>query len=693
MALVSSVKSQDLASTRWPQNLGLGRFGPVAIVLFATLVVVLGWSLGLLRIRNDRAITLAASHQQLATLSKGLASQIEAMVHDGVGAARAGANVLTDFPQGVEQQQALGEMLTGGSYVRSLFVVEGEQVLIANAPSENLQADAPWLADMRGSTLRTWVGNVAVEGADGSLNLPVSYRISRSNGVDSWAGALIRLSDLEQVYLELLYSQTTVSIVTLDGRVLIQLPRSSSNPVNSDISDSKVYRSFNALPRQPITLLTEEHPFTHEPRQYAISRMSSLPVVATAGRAVDDALLQWRRRSMTSLSLLIVSTVIVYALAIALQRLLNRRFLALTRSEQRFQLAAAGTNDGLLEWESDTGMVYCTPRARELLQWPDAASSVDLDAMRRLVHPDDLAGAIAAIRRHVDDRVPLDLELRLLSGGQYRWFRIRGQAQWNPRDEPVRLAGAIGDIHDAVLAQAAVAEARGAELQAKESLARELLQAQERERKKLASELHDGVGQNLSLLRNRVILLQRSGLPPAALPHAQALLDLSTESIEELRSVAQNLRPAHLEELGVAAALRSMLHKVEQSTDLKLQFRVEDIDDVIVGAAATHVYRIVQEAINNVLKHAAARTLRVDVLRDIACVLIDIRDDGKGFNAQGGRVRGGLGLLSIGERCSILRADLQIESSAGSGTRLRVRIPVESALECQAGTVQGESNV
>ena len=396
---------------------------------------------------------------------------------------------------------------------------------------------------------------------------------------------------------------------------------------------------------------------------------------------------------MASLSLLTVSSVIVYALAIALQRLLNRRFLALTRSEQRFQLAAAGTNDGLLEWESDTGMIYCTPRARELLQWPDAASSVEPEAMRRLVHPDDLAGAITAVRRHVDDRLPLDVELRLQSGAEYRWFRIRGQAQWNPQHEPVRLAGAIGDIHDAVLAQAAVAEARNAELQAKESLARELLQAQERERKKLASELHDGVAQNLSLLRNRVSLLQRSGLPPEALPHAQALLHLSTELIEELRGVAQNLRPAHLEELGLAASLRSMLQKVEQSTELKLQFRVEDVDDVIAGAAATHVYRIVQEAINNVLKHAAARTLRVDVLRDIACVLIDIRDDGKGFDAQGGGVRGGLGLLSIRERCSILHAVLQIDSDAGSGTRLRVRIPVESTVEYVAGTVEGDSNV
>ncbi len=187
--------------------------------------------------------------------------------------------------------------------------------------------------------------------------------------------------------------------------------------------------------------------------------------------------------------------------------------------------------------------------------------------------------------------------------------------------------------------------------------------------------------------------MQRSGLPPAAAPHAQALLDLSTESIEDLRNVAQNLRPLHLEELGVTASLRSLLLKVEQSSDLAVQFRLEDVDDVIVGPAAAHVYRIAQEAINNVLKHAAAGRLYVDVIRDIDCVIIDIRDDGKGFRQQADATRSGLGLLSIRERCSILAAELKVESDGRSGTHLRVRIPVDLTIEHQVDALHGEEDV
>jgi two-component system, NarL family, sensor histidine kinase UhpB len=681
---------QEAASGRWLRSLGLGRFGRTAIVLYATVVLMLGWSYGLWRIHNDRQVTLQAAHQQLATLSKGFASQIEAMVNDGVGAARAGANVLVDFPAVADRRRILGDMLTGGAYVRALFVVAGDQLIVANANGEKLSLEnAVWLDDLRGSGQFIWTGPIEVE-PDG-VKLPIARRFTLRDGSASWAGALVRISDLEGVYRELLSSHTTLSMVSLAGRVIVQLPDARENSLDVDISNSLVYRQYVEMPRQSVTLMVGPRPVTGEQRQYAISRMDSLALLATASRSVDDILAEWNKRRFLSLQLLLVSTAIVYALAIALQSLLNRRFMALERSEARFQLAAAGTNDGLLEWEADTGMVYCTARALKLLQLLESAGSIAVDALRGLVHPYDLPQVVTAIRRHVDDQIALDLELRVAVAGEYRWFRIRGQALWNEAGEPVRLAGAIGDIHAVVAARRAVVEARRAELDAKESLARELLLAQEQERKRLASELHDGVGQNLSLLRNRVILLQRTELPAATVPHVKALLDLSTESIQDLRTVAQNLRPIHLEELGVSASLRSLLQRVEQSSEMKVDFRVEDIDDVIHADSATHVYRIVQEAINNVLKHAAAGSLNVAIIRDIASVSIDIRDNGKGCGPQSGRASAGLGLLSIRERCAILRAELAMESTEGKGTRLHVQIPLDITYNDAA--IPGEPHV
>jgi two-component system sensor histidine kinase UhpB len=546
----------------------------------------------------------------------------------------------------------------------------------------------PWLQEMQATTADVWVGRVQVRQPGQQLLVPIARRTPGPAPADYWAGAMLRISDLELVYADLLESHATVSIIT-DGHLLAQIPMVDLSRVNADLRQTPVFKSFNTGPRQAITLMVAPHPVTGVPRQFAGTRLDDLPLTSSAGRDISDALAPWRARTTSSLAFILGATVVIYGFAIALQRLLNRRFMTLQKSEERFELAAAATNDGLFEWESGSNGVYFTARALELLRLPAAREYLDLDTLRRLVYPEDLQMVTTALRRHIEDRMRLDLEARLRVGESFRWFRIRGQAVRNERGEPERLAGAIGDIDDAVQAQAAVAAARQAELQAKESLARELLAAQEQERKRLASELHDGIGQNLSLLRNRAVMLQRGELPALAAPHVHTMLTLATESIEDLRSVAQNLRPLHLEELGIVTSLRALLDKVGNASELKVHSRLEDIDDVVHGAAAMHVYRIAQEAINNVLKHAGARNLWFEAIRDIDCVFVRIRDDGRGMGARPDAV-GGLGMLSIRERSSILRAVLDIRSD--HGTHIVLRIPIDAGEAPTESLVMGEAH-
>lgn len=656
-------------------NPGLGRFGRTSILLYATLVLILGWAYTLWHIRNDRSVTLEASHKQLATLAKSLAAQLEAMAADGVGAARAAANVLGADPGRSDAQQVLDGMLTGGQYVRALFLVSGQRVVIASARDETLtRADMPWVEELQKDSGDVWVGKVQIRQPGQQLLVPVAQRARVGAGTEYWAGAMLRISDLEEVYADLLESHATVSIVS-EGRLLAQIPLEDIGRVNLDLTPTPIYRSFRTQPRQPLTMMVGPHPVTGVPRQFAGARLVQLPITASAGRDIGDALAMWRKRSFSSLAFMLGATVVIYGFAIALQRLLNRRFMALQKSEERFQLAATATHDGLFEWHPGTSSVYFTQRALELLHRPAEPHLLELETLRALVHPDDVQGVVTALRCHLEEQQRLDIEARLRVADDFRWFRIRAQAVWNASGEPQRLAGAIGDIHDAVQAQAAIAAARQAEFRAKESLARELLAAQEQERKRLASELHDGIGQNLSLLRNRAVMLQRSGLPEPAAPHVHTMLTLATESIEDLRSVAQNLRPLHLEELGIVASLRALLEKLGNASELEVHSRLEDIDDVIRGAAAMHLYRIAQEAINNVLRHAGARNLWFEAIRDIDCVIVRIRDDGRGMNASAGS--GGLGMLSIRERSSILRAALDIRSGAGGGTDITLRIPID----------------
>ncbi|HYP81514.1 MAG TPA: PAS domain-containing protein, partial [Steroidobacteraceae bacterium] len=497
-----------------PPERGPGRFGRRVIYLLAGLTLVIGWGYGLWRIHDDRQLTLEASHQQLATLARALSSQFEAMVADGVGSALSAEQLLRGTSGSDQALKVLSGTLTGGKYVRSLFLLRGDSLTIANLPGESLgQEDMPWLAQMRASAADTWVGRVQLRQPGDELLIPIATRVHGDDGRVDWAGAMLRISDLGAVYAGLLGSQAAVALVHDNGTLITQVPREAVKVLNLDLGPTGIYRMYQRMPKAPITMVVGPHPATGELRQFAASPVNGLPVFATGGRNVADALAAWRSRTITSVVFMIISTLVVSALAVALERALIRRITALQKSEERFQLAAAGTNDGLFEWEAGTQRIYFTPRALELLHLPATTAMVTLENVRTLVLPEDLARVTGAIRAHIARHVRLDVEARLLAGGQYRWFRIRAQAEWSLQDEVQRLAGAVGDIDDAVQAQAAIAEARQAELTAKESLARELLAAQEQERRRLASELHDGVGQNLSLLRNRIVMMQRTGLP------------------------------------------------------------------------------------------------------------------------------------------------------------------------------------
>lgn len=656
---------------------------------YALAVLGIGWAYALWHIGTDRASTLETSSHQLQVTATALAAQIEAMLNDGVGAASAAANVIRSSG-GLKlpldsQREFIAQMATGGSYVHGLFLVHGNDLVLAPAAGRAPASDTEqlrWLDAISRTAEATWIGPPVARGAESDVEVAFARRVGDIDGVPAWAGAIIGWEGLDENYARLSIDRSSVAIVSEAGTVLARLPLESGRTfVGADTNRYEATRLFRSLPRQPLTAFVGPDTATGEPRQYAIRRIDGVPLVAVAARTVRDALRAWEERRRSSLRVLAAGSAALLILTFALYRVLTRRYHALLRSEERFQLAAVGTNDGIWEWDGDSGRLFLAPRLLQLLQRsPRDAALLRPDSLASLVHPEDYNRAEAALRLHLNRRMPLDLELRLRVGGEYRWFRARGQAIWDERGRPMRMAGAIGDVHEGRMAAQAVEQARHAEFEAKQEFARELILAQEQERKRLANELHDGVGQNLSLIRNRTLMLQRMELPQNAQRQAEALHGLASDAIEEVRSVAHNLRPLHIEEMGVTDAIEALIERLRHSSGLTITAHVENIDDALHGSAATHVFRIVQESVNNVLKHADARQLWIALRRDLTHVRLTIRDDGCGFQLQPergeSRRRGGLGLLSMQERSGILGATFGLDSEPGKGTHLSLTIPV-----------------
>jgi signal transduction histidine kinase/ligand-binding sensor domain-containing protein len=194
------------------------------------------------------------------------------------------------------------------------------------------------------------------------------------------------------------------------------------------------------------------------------------------------------------------------------------------------------------------------------------------------------------------------------------------------------------------------------------------------ERNRLARELHDSVAQSMygvTLLAEVASQLLSSGQADQVADYLGELKDTARESLAEMRLLIYELRPPVLEEEGLASALQARLEAVESRAGLETEFHLDG--ELTLGPQVEEaLYRIAQEALNNVLKHAQARRVAVSLSQDEQSVTLEIADDGTGFDPIRARRSGGLGLQGMEERAAEIGAHLEIESAAGSGTTVRV---------------------
>lgn len=213
--------------------------------------------------------------------------------------------------------------------------------------------------------------------------------------------------------------------------------------------------------------------------------------------------------------------------------------------------------------------------------------------------------------------------------------------------------------------------------------AAKLIAAQEEERRRIARELHDEVGQVLGALKLEIEVAQRaieaSGGTPRLLAEAQSIAD---GALKTVRSITQQMHPAALDDLGLVAAIDSSLRGLARRQEIRAELHQKDLPERLPREVELAAYRIVQEAINNVSKHANASEVHVHLTHLKDRLLIEVEDDGVGFVEDTDRpiIARGLGLISVRERAARLGGTFNILSTPGEGTRLVVSLPERGAL-------------
>jgi two-component system sensor histidine kinase UhpB len=332
-----------------------------------------------------------------------------------------------------------------------------------------------------------------------------------------------------------------------------------------------------------------------------------------------------------------------------------------------------------------------------------AFTGVDLHGLegwgwKSVVHPEDWERCLASWTRALQSGERYEIEYRLRrADGVYRWHHGSAEPIRDAAGRPERWFGTCTDIEGEVRSAQILeemVEQRSRKLLETEGLARgysadirrlmhQLVSTQESERRHLADDLHDLIGQNLTALGIELTSLRQrlDRGDPAGGGRIDAMQSLVEKTIDAIRGVMTDLRPPALEEYGLAAALRAHAKEFGERTGLRVSVAVSGAQARLPRDAELALFRIAQEALTNAAKHSGGTCANVSITADAGALRLTVEDDGRGFadpvGARSAR-RGGWGLPAMRERAKAHGGSVRIEFP-GTGTRLIVELPHDSA--------------
>ncbi len=213
----------------------------------------------------------------------------------------------------------------------------------------------------------------------------------------------------------------------------------------------------------------------------------------------------------------------------------------------------------------------------------------------------------------------------------------------------------------------------------KEKFTEQLLESQETEQTRIAKELHDAVGQDLLIIKNLSTLAIQNKSKEQTNQLLSDISEKSQNTIDEIRQISRNLRPYLIDRLGLTRAIGAMIEDLDKTAPAVFHFHSDDIDRLFPEKSEIQIYRIVQECVNNIIKHSKAGEAVITMLLKDNFLTIAIKDDGIGMGESDEKLftrKFGFGLSGIAERVRILKGKFDISSSAGGGTNIQIKIPV-----------------
>jgi PAS domain S-box-containing protein len=349
------------------------------------------------------------------------------------------------------------------------------------------------------------------------------------------------------------------------------------------------------------------------------------------------------------------------------QRARKRKAEAVLReSEKRFRVMADTTPS--LVWMCDPqGRITYLNERRIAFTGPDPDAGYG-DTWTDYVHPDDLKNVLDSVAQALKARQPFSKEYRLRrSDGVYRWMLDVASPRVNGDGSFAGFIGSAIDVTDQKLAQ-----------QALEKVSGQLIEAQEKERSRIARELHDDICQRLALLSMELEQADRVShqSPEAVKKNLEEIRNHCSEIAGDVQSLSHQLHSSKLEYLGAAAAIRGFCHEFSRQHEVSIEFSENNIPRHLPKDISLCLFRVTQEALHNAVKYSGVSEFRVELTATAEEIQLIVRDEGRGFDVEEAKKSGGLGLLSMQERVHLVHGSLCVESKPGTGTSVLAVVPL-----------------
>ena len=339
----------------------------------------------------------------------------------------------------------------------------------------------------------------------------------------------------------------------------------------------------------------------------------------------------------------------------------------LRESELRLNLAVDAAQLGLWGWNIENDEIWTTAQCRSLLGIT-TTEPLDPGNFFSMVDAEDRAFMQQDIIELPGADTQFERECPLqLADGTIRWIAVEGRVERDRTGQPVEVRGVMLDVSRRKEAELAALQLSG-----------QLINAQELERSRLAFELHDDLNQRLALLA--VELEMFGNKPPAVGSAITGRMQAFSAQVKKLSSavhrLAHELHPAKLEQLGLVPAVRGFCRELGAAHEFDIKFESRDVPRRLPEDIALCLYRVIQEGLQNVLKHSGAKAAEVELTANEKEVCLIVSDRGRGFDASRTIYRSSLGLISMRERVRLVHGRLSIQSRSGAGTRIEVQVPL-----------------